>query len=87
MTPFVCMDCGARSVTEEPCARCHEPTLDLRRSAVKLACLDDDDRRKAAREQRLLWVSIPIGLALVALAQAVLGEYSALIPGLSGFLG
>jgi hypothetical protein len=81
------MDCGSRASTEEPCARCREPRLDLRKSAVKLACLDDDDRRKAKREQRLLWASIPLALVSVALAQQVLGEYAVLIPGLSGFLG
>jgi hypothetical protein len=84
---YVCMDCGSRAQVDEPCAKCREPRLDLRQSAVKLACLDDDDRRRARREQRLLWASIPLALAVVALAQEVLGEYAALVPGLSGFLG
>jgi len=36
-SPFVCMDCGSRADAEEPCAKCNEPRLDLRKSAVKLA--------------------------------------------------
>ena len=54
---------------------------------MKLACLDDDDRRRAKREQQLLWASIPVGLVLVTVAQSAAGEYAAFVPGLSGFVG
>jgi hypothetical protein len=81
------MDCGSRADTDAPCERCQEPRLDLRKAEVKLACLEDDERRRSAREQRLLWISIPIALVLVEVLQELLGEWAALVPLLKGFFG
>ena len=84
---FVCMDCGRRFGDGGECIDCHEPLLDVRRFEVKRACLDDDDRRKAKRVQRLLAISVLIGLVLVTVLQFTLGEWGALFPAFRSLIG
>ena len=60
---YACMDCGSRQAAAGDCSKCGKgPLMDLRDREVRLALVDDDDRRRSKRDRQMIAVSIPIAL-------------------------
>jgi hypothetical protein len=71
---FACMDCGSRQAAAGDCSKCGKgPVMDLSDGEVRLALVDDDDRRRSGRDRRMVVVSIPIALATFGLLCLVPG--------------
>jgi hypothetical protein len=62
------MDCGSRQAAAGDCTKCGKgPVMDLKDREVRLALVDDDDRRRSHRDRRMVVVAIPIALATFGL--------------------
>ncbi|NUP11124.1 MAG: hypothetical protein HOW73_34195 [Polyangiaceae bacterium] len=88
---WVCADCGYRAEQRRGCPTCHdEVLLDGMDPDIRLWLLDEDARRRDARQTKLLWVSVVsvVGFAIGAvLVEPVVGVtlfFS--IPGVVGLI-
>lgn len=87
--PWVCIECGGRQADEAACRRCRNTeVLDARKEQVRELMADVDLRLGDAREAKLRWGGVAIGVGLVFALWMVPGYWGlrgALYPGLPFF--
>ncbi len=67
LPPFICGTCGKRYPAAGDCPACSgSALLDLRQETVLEMLEEFDDRAKRSRDQKLLWVGVVIGVALLS---------------------
>lgn len=63
--PFICMDCGKQAADGGRCTGCGEdPLLDLRDPEVRMALMDDDERRLQKRDHQMILIAVPIAMVI-----------------------
>jgi hypothetical protein len=77
MQHFICVPCALPADAAGNCARCGDVLLDARRDDVRELLDDIDSRRKRAREQRMLWLSIVLAFVIAAALWSIPGFWEA----------